>query len=46
MLIITDQIKGDVTEVKSKIRAFGVKHPLTLATITLFVGLGVGAFLG
>ena len=38
--------QGRMTEVKGAIRAFGAKHPLTLGTITLVVGLVVGLVLG
>lgn len=38
--------QGRITEVKGAIRAFGAKHPLTLATITLVAGLVLGLILG
>ena len=45
MLKITDA-EGRVTEVKNRIRAFGVRNPLTLSTITGAAGLLIGLLFG
>lgn len=45
MITIIDA-QGRAKEIKSRVRAFGVQNPLTLATITAVVGFVVGLVLG
>jgi len=45
MITIKDA-EGRATEVKGRIREFGTRHPLTLATIALVVGLALGWLFG